>query len=129
MLFSRIGATEPLEDRNREDRDRDRRAHRQPGAQPEVDGRGAEDQPEERAEDDRFGGELGGRLAGGNAVEGGGRTISTVFAGCAMRRSLHKNHRMPKPAAPHSEAPRIDRIEMRRAPHRNPRGERRRRHD
>ena len=59
--------------------------------------------------------------------EGGGRTTSTVFASCAMRRSLHKNHRMPKPAALRSEAP--DRIEMRRAPHRNPRGERRRRHD
>ena len=57
-------AAEPLQDRDGEHGDRDRRADRQPGAQPEVDRRGAEEQPEQRAEHDGLGRELGRRLAG-----------------------------------------------------------------
>ena len=41
-------AAELLEHRDREHRDRDRGADRQPGAQPEIDRRGAEEEPEER---------------------------------------------------------------------------------
>ena len=41
-------AAELLQHRDREHGDRDRRADRQAGAQPEIDGRGAEQQPEQR---------------------------------------------------------------------------------
>ena len=57
-------AAEPLQHRDGEHGDGNRRADRQPGAQPEVDRRGAEDQPEERSEDDGLDRELGRRLAG-----------------------------------------------------------------
>ena len=55
-------AAEPLEHRDREHRDRNRGADRQAGAQPEVHRRRAEEQPEQRAEHDGLGGELGRRL-------------------------------------------------------------------
>ena len=56
-------SAEPFEHRDREHRDRNRRADRQARAQPEIDRRGAEEQSEERADDDRLERELGGRFA------------------------------------------------------------------
>ena len=59
MLFSRIvDDAEPLEHRDRQHRDRDRRRHGQARLQREVDRRGAEDDAEHDAEDDRLDGEL-----------------------------------------------------------------------
>ena len=66
-------AAEPLEHRDREHGDRDRRADRQAGAQAEVDRRGAEDQSEQHAEQHRLGGEFRRRLGRRHErLEGGG---------------------------------------------------------
>ena len=53
-------AAQLLEYRDGQDRDRDRRADRQPGPQAEIYGRRAEDQSEQRAEDDGLDRELRG---------------------------------------------------------------------
>ena len=91
VVFEDRGAAEPLQHRDRQHRDRDGRADREAGTQAEVDGRGAEDQPERRAEDDGLGREFSRRLRGRNiglecraGLGGNSRTCGSVGHRCAI---------------------------------------------
>ena len=62
VVFEDRGTAQPLQHRDGEHGDRNRCADGQSGAQPQVDRRRAEEQPEQRADDDRLQRELGRRL-------------------------------------------------------------------
>ena len=66
VVFENRRSAEFLQHRNRQHRDRNRRADGQAGTKPEVDRRCAEDQAENRADHDCFQGEFRGGLRGGN---------------------------------------------------------------
>ena len=100
VVFENRRCAEPLEDRDRQHRDRDRRADGEAGPQAEIDRRCPEQQAEERAEDDRAERELGRRLRRGHV-----RRELGIGHGRILLQDLR-----PSDAPDHTRSATIDRV-------------------